>query len=73
YVVFAGAYNEPDLLHLVELDRDEKATLVDTFRLVDINENPVSIERIVGRGKKLYALAGETVHVIDADDVIALS
>lgn len=72
HVVFAGAHDEPHALRLVELDRDEKATLVETFQLVDSNEEPVSVERIIGRGKSLYALAGQTVHVIDADDVIAL-
>ena len=43
-----------------------------TFRLVDENEEPLRIERIVGRGSKLYALSGASVHVIDANDVIAL-
>ena len=71
HVVFAGDYTNRNQLHLVKLFPDEKAKLVATFPLIDDCGESLSIERVVGRGSRLYALSGETVHVIDVNDVIA--
>lgn len=71
YVLFAGSYDESDVLHLVRLGSDRDAELVGKFQMVASDETPVSFERVVGRGKKLYALAGDKLHVADVDDVVA--
>ncbi len=71
HVLFAGDYDDPHSMRLVKLGANEKAKVVGTFRPGDENGERLSIERMVGRGSKLYALSGETVHVIDANDVIA--
>jgi len=71
HAVFAGDYQDHDCLHLVRLYSEAVAKLVATFQLIDDRGEALHVERVIGRGSRLYILSGEGVHVIDANDVVA--
>ncbi len=71
YVLLAGSYDQRNEIYRLKLDANEQARIAGTFDLIDRDGNTVPLDRVVGRGSKLYVLAGDTVYVIDVNDVMS--
>lgn len=62
YTLFAGAYREPDVLSLVQLQKDGSALDRGKFGVLDAAGDPLRLERCVGRGEYLYVLSGSQLY-----------
>ena len=71
YVLFAGGYDYRESFQLVRLQSNGTAKLIEEFELMGDDGFAVSPDQAVGRGAKLYILAGAVVYEIDLKQVIA--
>jgi len=64
-VLFHGSYDDPEVMHLIELRDAGRTREIGQFRLVDEEGTPMKAERVVGRGSHLYIAAGKEVFSVE--------